>query len=166
MRLTGTTCLLLATAHLLACASGPRMHVAPRSVPGDPVMQAPATPRVLEAAPPPEPAPTVEVAVERTVLRQPNADDPVEEGVRGALPDIMRCYKDELHSHPHLAGRITIEISVAANGTVSGANVLENTTNQAVADCAISTLLALRTAPLPSGEAVVWVAPLVFSPQN
>jgi hypothetical protein len=76
---------------------------------------------------------------------------------------IRYCYERELQRTPGLHGRIAVRFTIAGNGTVTAANVDQNTMgNAAVADCLVSRLRTWQF-PEPKGGGIVIVTyPFVF----
>ncbi len=82
------------------------------------------------------------------------------------LREVSACYQRALLTHPGLAGKLVVEISIGADGRVKRARVKSSTlTDAAVEACVLRQIEAWRfPAPVGGGEVVV-VYPFLFTPQ-
>jgi len=79
---------------------------------------------------------------------------------------IKYLYEKHLKRNPNLRGKITIEFTIAANGFVSEARILESTINQPELEQELLALVRrLKFDPIPSGN-LTTVFPFVFSKLN
>jgi TonB family protein len=77
---------------------------------------------------------------------------------------IQYCYSTELKHDPTLRGKLVVAITVAANGQVTEATVIQNSTGSSqLAACALSQIREWRFAPIASGV-TAFHAPFVFTP--
>ena len=86
--------------------------------------------------------------------------------VRRNIAGIRYCYQRELTKDPSLAGRVTMKFTIAADGTVSAAEVSSSTlANAATEQCLVHRFYAM-TFPVQSGGGEMIVNyPLIFSPE-
>jgi TonB family protein len=86
--------------------------------------------------------------------------------VRRYAAGIQFCYDNELRKKPGLRGKLVVSMVVLANGTVSEANIVEDTLNSpAVRDCALSQIRAWQFPAIPSGV-TSFKTPFVFTPPS
>jgi hypothetical protein len=72
------------------------------------------------------------------------------------------CFERRLRDAPNLAGRVFIKFTIGADGAVSKAEIVQNTTGDAVfADCLIRSMMRLRF-PKPQGGEVEFLFPFIF----
>ena len=85
--------------------------------------------------------------------------------IKQHLAQLRYCYQKELQKHPDLAGKVVIKFTIAADGTVSVAEIKESTlNNETVEACLVARFLRM-TFDAPAGGSVVIVSyPLVFKP--
>ncbi|HPQ71690.1 MAG TPA: AgmX/PglI C-terminal domain-containing protein [bacterium] len=89
--------------------------------------------------------------------------------MRQALHDrlgaVKHCYERALKLNPSLAGKISVQVLFAADGSVTGASIVENTVDAGVGSCVAQALRQTRTAqPLPSAASVQ--VPYIFTPRD
>jgi hypothetical protein len=74
--------------------------------------------------------------------------------VREALPEIRFCFEWQLDAHPDLHGRVTMQFTIQADGTVANASVLEDALHDdTVTTCFTHVMSHLRFPP-PEGGSV------------
>lgn len=79
---------------------------------------------------------------------------------------IRYCYELSLQQAPSLAGKVSVKFLVAANGTVSTAQVEQNSTNDALGQCLVSRVRTWQF-PVPRGGGGYLVTyPFVFKPSG
>jgi Ca-activated chloride channel family protein len=85
--------------------------------------------------------------------------------VRAHINEVRSCYNAELTKDPSLAGKVVIELAIAAAGTVSSSSVQSNDTgSEEVGEC-IAKAVKKWKFPKPPGGSVVKVRyPFVLSP--
>ncbi len=84
--------------------------------------------------------------------------------VRRYAPAIQYCYESELKNDPGLRGKLVVSLTVAADGRVTDAAVVEDRLgNPAVADCALAQIRAWRF-PAIDGGATTFRVPFLFTP--
>ncbi len=83
--------------------------------------------------------------------------------VRQHLPQVRRCYEQELGRNPDLAGKLSVKFVISRSGDVSQATSRSDTLGSpAVASCVHARFLRMRF-PAPKGDGIVVVSyPLVF----
>jgi len=75
---------------------------------------------------------------------------------------IKSCFERRLREVPDLSGRVFVEFTIAADGTIASVQVLENTTGDAtLGDCLSRQVERLRFPP-PEGGDVTFVFPFIF----
>ncbi|RJO63143.1 MAG: energy transducer TonB [Myxococcales bacterium] len=80
------------------------------------------------------------------------------------LPSIKHCYEQQLRRNPKLAGKVTVEVTVAATGAVTRVEIVGSTLNdRTVEDCIASTIRRWRFSK-PEGGEVVFTYPFIFEP--
>lgn len=85
--------------------------------------------------------------------------------VRAHINEIRYCYNQGLHKDPKLAGRVTIELTIAANGTVSASDVADSTVaDEAVGTCAAKAVKRWKFPKPEDGGTVVVKYPFVLEP--
>ena len=102
----------------------------------------------------------------------PSADRPGDRSARSLMdtvrryaPGIRFCYDTALESEPDLRGKTVFRITVAADGTVAGVEVIEDSLGSAdVRACALSQIRSWRFAT--AAGASVFDAPFVFRPER
>ena len=94
-------------------------------------------------------------ALDRTVI---------DEVVKRHMNQIRYCYQRQLSKKPKLAGKIVVRFTVAADGTVSKAEIKSSTMNdELVENCIIGRFQRMQF-PAPKGEGVIIVSyPFQFS---
>ncbi len=86
--------------------------------------------------------------------------------VRRYAPGIQFCYDNELKKDPSLRGKLVVNITVEANGTVSGVDVVDDTLGSgAVRNCVLAQIRGWKLPEIPEGV-VSFKAPFVFTPPN
>jgi TonB family protein len=86
--------------------------------------------------------------------------------VRRYAPGIQFCYDNELKRNPGLRGKLVVNITVLANGTVSEATVVEDAlASAAVTQCVLSQIRGWRFPSIPAGT-TSFRTPFVFTPPN
>ncbi|MBI5608457.1 MAG: energy transducer TonB [Deltaproteobacteria bacterium] len=98
---------------------------------------------------------------------QPTAGcDPgdISKNVRSRSNAIRSCYETQLLAHSDLAGKVTLQWTVAGDGRVSGEKTVDDTLgNATVTDCVLRAVRRIQFAPPAAGVCVVrW--PVVFRP--
>ena len=84
--------------------------------------------------------------------------------IKRDLNAIRYCYQRELQKDPNLAGRVVVKFVIAADGTVSVANVKESTLgNAAVEQCVTQRFLHMTFPAAKSGGVVIVSYPFLFS---
>ncbi len=88
----------------------------------------------------------------------------ISKNVRARSASIRACYETQLLAHPDLAGKVTLQWTVGADGHVSGDKTVEDTMgNPVVSDCVLRVLRRIQFAVPEAGVCVVrW--PVVFHP--
>ena len=86
--------------------------------------------------------------------------------VRRYAPGIQFCYDNELKRNPGLRGKLVVNITVLANGSVSEAIVVEDRLGSAaVTQCVVAQIRGWRFPAIPSGT-TSFKTPFVFTPPN
>ncbi|MCB1185088.1 energy transducer TonB, partial [bacterium] len=84
--------------------------------------------------------------------------------VRRYAPGIQFCYENVLKQDPGLRGKLVVNLTVAADGTVDDVIVLEDTLDSAaVTTCVLAQMRDWRFEAVPAGV-VTFQAPFVFTP--
>jgi Ca-activated chloride channel family protein len=100
--------------------------------------------------------PTVTGALEQDIIRRI---------VRAHINEVRSCYNDALTKDPNLAGNVTIEMTIGADGKLSASVVSANTTNDAALAQCIAKAAKKWTFPKPPGGGTVAVIyPFILSP--
>lgn len=87
--------------------------------------------------------------------------------IKGSQSAFKRCYETELKTNPALAGKVEIEFTIEQSGSVSKANVSENTSGSAgLGTCVAAAIKRLRWRQGPEGGSVTYRYPFVFQPQR
>jgi TonB family protein len=87
--------------------------------------------------------------------------------IKGSQSALKRCYETELKSNPGLSGKVEIEFTIEQTGSVSKANVSENTSGSAgLGSCVAAAIKRLRWRKGPDGGSVTYRYPFVFQPQR
>ncbi len=82
--------------------------------------------------------------------------------VKRNLPSIKHCYEQELRRNPKLAGKVTVEFTVAVTGAISGTEVVSSSlNNRAVEGCIVKTIRRWRF-PKPEDGDVIITYPFIF----
>ncbi len=83
--------------------------------------------------------------------------------IKQHLAQIRYCYQKELNKNPSLAGKVVIKFTIAADGTVSAAEVKSTTLNNAtVEQCIVNRFLRFQFDPPAGGGIVIVSYPFVF----
>lgn len=77
--------------------------------------------------------------------------------------DVQRCYERALATNPELRGRVTVQFTVGADGSVSDARLPENGLNDSVGNCILGRVRRWRFDP-PSGGTVTVRRPYLLEP--
>lgn len=86
--------------------------------------------------------------------------------VRAQNAAFRTCYENWMRSDPTLAGRITVQFTIATSGRVSSARAVENATgSRGLALCVTTAIQRLRWNPGPVGGPVTFQYPFVFAPE-
>lgn len=81
-------------------------------------------------------------------------------------PGIQYCYENELKRDPGRRGKLVVAISVAANGSVTEATVVQNTVgSDRLASCALGQIREWRF-PAIAGGVTSFQAPFLFTPPD
>ncbi len=89
--------------------------------------------------------------------------DKVNAVIRNQYGRIMHTYNKYLRSNPDLRGKISLDLTIGADGRVSDIQILESTiTNQDFTNDVMRILRGLRFEPIPEGSVTVYL-PLVFN---
>ena len=84
--------------------------------------------------------------------------------VRRYAPGIQFCYENELKRDPGLRGKLTVSLTVAADGRVTDVAVVEDTLGApAVVGCALEQMRGWVFPVIESGTST-FKAPFVFTP--
>ena len=86
--------------------------------------------------------------------------------VRRALAGLRRCYARSLETNATLEGKLEIGLTIASDGRVSEAHVVQTTLDDAALPaCMLAVVRKLRFAVEPSGESRSVVLPFQFRAQ-
>jgi TonB family protein len=86
--------------------------------------------------------------------------------VRRYAPGIQFCYDNELKRNPGLRGKLVVNITVLADGSVSEAIVVEDKLgSSAVTQCVVAQIRGWRFPAIPNGT-TSFKTPFVFTPPN
>jgi hypothetical protein len=101
-------------------------------------------------------SPTVTGALDKDIVRRI---------VRAHINEVRSCYNAALTTDPNLAGNVTLEMTIGADGKLSTSLVTANTTkDEPLAQC-IAKAAKKWTFPKPAGGGTVTVSyPFVLSP--
>ncbi len=109
------------------------------------------------------------IAIKRIPLAEPQPTagcDPgdISKNVRSRSSAIRACYETQLLAHADLAGKVTLQWTVAGDGRVTGEKTVDDTLgNATVTDCVLRAVRRIQFAPPAAGVCVVrW--PVVFRP--
>ncbi len=92
--------------------------------------------------------------------------DAVARVVRARMRMVEDCYQRELKRNPKLAGKIEIEFTIGADGTVTQARIASNRMGvDDVAVCVVSRIQRWKF-PKPSGGSVTVTFPFIFTPSE
>ena len=84
--------------------------------------------------------------------------------VRKYAPGIQYCYDNELKKAPGLGGKLLVSITVAANGRVTEAAIVQDSVGSAgLKSCALAQIEAWKFPKVEEGV-VTFQAPFVFTP--
>ncbi len=84
--------------------------------------------------------------------------------IKQRLPMIRHCYQKCLQADPGLAGKVVVEFTIAADGTVEKAEISSSTVNDETLEQAILEVIEKLVFPAPPGGGSVVVSyPFVFS---
>jgi TonB family protein len=86
--------------------------------------------------------------------------------VRSHAPEIRACYEFALTQHPSLAGRVVVNFTINAEGSVVSSEIFQSTVGNAAMESCIAKAVKLWSFPKPSapgGRAVVRY-PFIFRP--
>jgi len=84
--------------------------------------------------------------------------------VRRYAAGIQYCYDQELKAHPELRGKFVVSITVASDGRVSRAQVVEDGLGSSDArECILSQIRGWNFPAIETGS-VTFKAPFVFTP--
>ncbi len=132
-------------------------HRAPLLVGPDGVPPLPSDEAEPDADQPPRPQ-TFEPEVE------PGSKEAIAATVKKALPSFKRCYADRLRQKPKLGGKVVLDYTIAADGTVKDASVSSTTAHdKKLEDCLVGRMRSLRFVAPGSEMRVSY--PFVFTPQ-
>lgn len=88
----------------------------------------------------------------------------IDKVVKRKLTAIKYCYQRELQKNPTLAGKIKIQFTIAGDGSVSKASVIESMGSSTVDSCVRGQFMKMQF-PEPNGGGIVIVKyPFIFSP--
>lgn len=88
----------------------------------------------------------------------------IDKVVKRRMQSIRYCYQRELQKNPTLAGKVKINFTIAGDGSVAKASVLESIGSSAVDSCVRQQFMKM-TFPEPKGGGIVIVKyPFIFSP--
>ena len=119
-------------------------------------------PPVPEAAPEPDQPPRPQGFGE--LEPEPGSREAIAATVKKALPSFKRCYSDRLRQKPKLGGKVVLDYTIAADGTVKDASVASTTAHdKKLEDCLVGRMRSLRFVAPGSEERVSY--PFVFTPQ-
>lgn len=91
--------------------------------------------------------------------------DAIQQVIRRNMAQIRYCYQRSLTKDPNLAGKVTIALMIAQDGTVASSAVAESTLNSEEVEACITQRFKRMQFPAPTGGGVVRVSyPLVFAP--
>jgi TonB family protein len=77
---------------------------------------------------------------------------------------VQDCYERELKRDPQLAGKVEIEFTIGADGSVEDARVAQNRMGSGeVGNCIVGRILRWKF-PKPSGGSVTVNFPFIFTP--
>jgi len=77
------------------------------------------------------------------------------------------CFAQQLRTNPTLAGRVRVSMLLEESGSVSGVQILENTTgSDELAACVLAVIEHLRFSPGPDGGSVTFSFSLDFAPPS
>jgi TonB family protein len=80
---------------------------------------------------------------------------------------IRNCYEGRLAANPNLAGKVTVEFTIAATGRVTEAKVTQSTMADPVLDACITNVFKRMVFPAPHGGGIVKVTyPFTFVPKE
>ncbi|MBX7149664.1 AgmX/PglI C-terminal domain-containing protein [bacterium] len=93
--------------------------------------------------------------------------DLIDAVIKLKMSQIKYCYQRELQNDPSLAGKVVVQFTIKADGTVDASSVKIHTTtlNSPAVEKAILDRFKLMTFPESSGVTVVKY-PFIFSPGN
>ena len=87
--------------------------------------------------------------------------------VRGRMSDVRRCYEAALARKPDLAGRLTVEFLIDAQGKVSSAKLASSDLGDSETEKCILGVFERLVFPKPKGGGVVMVRyPVILSPAD
>jgi hypothetical protein len=126
-----------------------------------------ATPRVHLSATPDVPLSPEGPCVDKDLLPKSGKLDPVhiQTVVRGAAPDMRRCYEAGLARNSSLQGRVTTRFVVGADGKVDSVSTPDNSLPDCDAVACIREIFGRLQFERPNGGPVTVVYPLIFDPQ-
>jgi len=110
-------------------------------------------------------APRVQVRAGKAVVHGSLAKEVVQRVVRKQMNQIRHCYEQQLQRFPDLEGRLDIEFTIDAEGTVTSAQVEDSSVeNDAMEQCVVGVIKRFLF-PSPEGNGIVIVHyPFVFKP--
>jgi TonB family protein len=82
--------------------------------------------------------------------------------VKRNLGAIKLCYDQELRRNPKLAGKVTMEVSVTATGTVAAADVVSSSLKNGTVESCIARTIKRWRFPKPKDGDVIFTYPFIF----
>ena len=86
--------------------------------------------------------------------------------IRGHIKEVKACYEAGLRQKPDLAGRVSVQFTIATSGAVVNAALAESTLpDQEVTDCMVKVVRSWQF-PRPDGGIVIVTFPFTFTPTS
>ncbi len=83
--------------------------------------------------------------------------------LRRAMPDLRRCYEQELQQDPRIRGRLTLDITIAADGRVERVTARGIAQSPAIGQCVAAAVAGITFEGEDVGP-VTYSFPIVFAP--
>jgi TonB family protein len=88
----------------------------------------------------------------------------IENVIKAHLPELQASYENSLKSNPHAGGQVVVELTIAATGLVSNAEIVSSTLRAPEVERAILKSARTWKFPAPGGGAVIVRYPFDFTP--
>jgi phospholipase/carboxylesterase len=89
--------------------------------------------------------------------------DVIQRTFRVNMSSIRFCYERQLAAQPDLAGRVSVRLTIAPDGSVPSAEVVSSTLNSSVVERCVEQAVSRIRFPQPQGGAVIVTYPLTFA---